>query len=281
VHFRGASVASLRIDERSLTLEDNGAALPTDDAFWTTLGVRDASPKWSTAPSAVELAIVASVSDYFVARTANGTLAFERRMPAAADDLPAGAGTNVIVLTLSADVFRNSIQPGPSALFGWTRDFAATFPGVTIHLEQGRRGRRTFSYPAGLGDLVAELDYGRSILQPEVLCFSSHGQPGTVSVALRFCRTGPQQIVTFVNHERTPDNGAHADGFLSGVREALGKNYTKAALTACVAVEWPRPQWDGSLKERLADAALGENVYRLVSEHRAQVREANDEAGAG
>lgn len=273
--IRGASRVRLCIGpEGLLRLWDDGA--PISREAFAPLGDEGGSlivsaEKW--------LSVLAALSSTFAAQTQEGWLAFSAGRPEGAQPTEPDAEAPRIRMQLDPEVL-GPMRPDAYTLYSWARDYAATSPGITLQIEPADTEGRTFFYPRGLTDLVAELDYERTRASAEILSFSGSDGPCAAAVALRFCHTGERRLVSFVNHERTGEHGDHVDGFLEALRTIVGDR-SQAPLTACIAVTEPEPRWHGSPRQRLLSPTARQLVRQLVEAHGAEISQRYEERCVG
>ncbi|HUH08513.1 MAG TPA: DNA topoisomerase subunit B [Egibacteraceae bacterium] len=175
-------------------------------------------------------------------------------------------------------------------------------PGLRIDFTDERDGRaETFLFKKGLADFVAELLgedaplLGRSIAI--VREGADHGKALACDIALNWAAAGfDERMRSYVNVIRTPDGGAHEEGFRKAITGTLNRwgqgngAFRKAdkpltgedlreGLVAVISVKMPDPQFEGQTKGKLGSAVMRGFVERSVNEALAEWLDANPALG--
>ncbi|MFE2410532.1 DNA gyrase subunit B [Kitasatospora sp. NPDC059408] len=141
-------------------------------------------------------------------------------------------------------------------------------------------------FPGGVRDFVAFLDEGTAPVHPEVIAFEREDprMAGSVEVALRWSASREERVRGFANSRSTAGGGTHVEGFRDGVAAAvtayarrrglravagpgLGADRVCAGLTAVVSVKLDHPEFEGSVRDVLGNAAVRACVEEAVREH--------------
>ncbi|MEU8926164.1 DNA gyrase subunit B [Kitasatospora sp. NPDC048545] len=208
---------------------------------------------------------------------------------------PTAAGTasgTVLAFWRDADIF-GTAEYSFDALADRFRELALLNRGLEISLTDERRpgDRRSvrFRFPDGVRDFVTVLDAeapAPAATDPttdaatEIVGVEGEDprMAGTVELAFRWRGSGEERIRSFVNSLPTTA-GTHEEGFRHGVAAALTAyarkrdllapadpdltpGQVRAGLTAVVSVKLDRPEFEGSLRDWLGNAA----VYTCVGE---------------
>jgi len=176
-------------------------------------------------------------------------------------------------------------------------------PGLRIDLSDRREGREraeTFLFRKGLADFVAELLDGEEPLlaRPVTISRSEQGSAGALAcdVALTWSAGGyAERVRSYVNVIRTPEGGAHEEGFRGALtwtvnrwaRSAgggkrgqgeLSGDDLREGLVAVVSVKMPDPQFEGQTKGKLGSAVMRSFVLKCVNEGLGEWLDANSGA---
>ncbi len=171
------------------------------------------------------------------------------------------------------------------------KETALLNPGLEIRFADERSGdRTTFRYARGLEDFVDDLLGGRDALISAPITISRaeevDGRAMAVDVAVTWLEKGhAEKVRSYVNVIRTPDGGAHEEGFrtaLTRVMNRWGQNQNalfvqkgpdrvtgddlKEGMVAVISVKMPDPQFEGQTKGRLGSAVMRTFAEKAVSE---------------
>lgn len=169
---------------------------------------------------------------------------------------------NFVRLRLDGGLFQGVIQPAPFEVFGWAQEFAALVSGTRLVIRDNSVGERTYLYPAGLMDYLAEWTWVRNRISRQVVHFSADMLGGQMDATLAFHCTGPKEIVSFVNFKRTASNGVHVDGAIKALKELLSERFELSSFSLAINVNVEEPTFSGAVREKL----LGKDVSRFVYE---------------
>ncbi|MFF3598081.1 ATP-binding protein [Kitasatospora indigofera] len=199
-----------------------------------------------------------------------------------------GSGTT-ITFWPDADIF-GAAEFSFDGLAERFRELALLNRGLEISLTDQRRpgeGRSArFRYPDGARDFVAILDEQKEEpVHPHIIGFEREEprMAGTVEVALRWRASHDERVRSFAN-SRPTDGGTHERGFRDGVAAAvtayarerrlltatdpgLDADRIGEGLTAVVSVKLDHPEFEGSTRGWLGNAAVRACVEQAVQEH--------------
>ncbi|SER12488.1 Histidine kinase-, DNA gyrase B-, and HSP90-like ATPase [Streptomyces sp. yr375] len=200
-----------------------------------------------------------------------------------------GSGTT-IAFRPDADIF-GTAECSFAALAECFRQLAFLNRGLALSLTDERRpaGSRSmrFQFPGGARDFVTFLDaQTEAPVDPDIIGFEREEteMEGTVEVALRWCGSGEERVLSFANSRPTPHGGTHTAGFYDGVAAALnayarrrrfltaaapdlGADRIAEGLTAVVSVKLDRPEFLGPTHGVLGGTAVRTCVGESVREH--------------
>ena len=175
-------------------------------------------------------------------------------------------------------------------------------PGLRIHLVDERTDRsERYEFRKGLADFVGHLlGEDEALLARTIVVSRSEvfeGRQLACDVALNWLADGyAERVRSYVNVIRTPDGGAHEEGFRKAITGtinrwgAANKGFAKGApsitgddlregLVAVVSVKMPDPQFEGQTKGKLGSAVMRRFVERVVNDGLAEWLDTNDALG--
>ena len=201
----------------------------------------------------------------------------------------AGRGT-VITFWPDADIF-GTTQCSFDGLAERFRELAFLNRNLDISLIDERRPSEPrslrFRAPGGARDMVAFLDEQSAALRhSDIIGFEREDarMAGTMEVALRWGGGGQQRVRSFANSRPTPGGGTHVVGLHDGVHGAVnayarerrlltaadpdfGTDRIFEGLTAVVSVKLEYPEFEGSTRGVLGNAAVRACVAQAILEH--------------
>ncbi|MFB8241512.1 ATP-binding protein [Kitasatospora purpeofusca] len=216
------------------------------------------------------------------------TLEYERGVRAAAPARtgPADGSGTVITFWPDAEIFE-TLTFSFDTLAERFRELAFLNSDLDITLTDDRdpaapRADR-FRFPGGARDWIAQQS---NPPHPDVIGFEREyaGMEGTVEVALCWGDSGDERVTSYANSRPTTGGGTHELGFRDGLAAALTACAREqhlltpadpdltparlgAGLTAVVSVKLDRPEFEGSIRDRLGNAPVRTCVAEAVREH--------------
>ncbi|MEE8602285.1 DNA gyrase/topoisomerase IV subunit B [Euzebya tangerina] len=184
----------------------------------------------------------------------------------------------------------------PATIMTRLKETALLNPGLRIDFAdqrpktQGGGTTETFRYADGLADFVLDLLDGKPPLLSAPIMVSRaeefEGRPMACDVAVTWLEQGhSERIRSYVNIIRTPDGGAHEEGFRKALTRTLNSwgsdqsrlfvqkgpqsvtgDDLKEGMVAVVSVKMPDPQFEGQTKGRLGSAVMRTFVERCVND---------------
>ncbi|MDH6137724.1 DNA gyrase/topoisomerase IV subunit B [Kitasatospora sp. MAA4] len=282
----------VRIDEEGGTgvpglealLTRMGAGVGPGDRHDVTLGFRRVGPCVVNALSSRLTAEVRRGGAHWVQEYARGVAV----TPLTEAGTSTGRGT-AITFWPDAGIFETA-EFSFDGLAERFRELALLNRGLEISLTDRRRPGESrsarFRYPDGVQDFVAFLDgQEEEPVHPHIIGFEREDprMAGTVEVALRWRGSREERIRSFANSRPTID-GTHERGFRDGVAAAvtayarqrqlltttdpdLDADRIGEGLTAVVSVKLDHPEFEGSTRGALGNAAVRACVEQAVQEH--------------
>jgi DNA gyrase subunit B len=164
------------------------------------------------------------------------------------------------------------------------REMAILVSHTRISLRDERSGRRVaYFFEGGTEAFVRMLSKRRSPLHPDPILLRGEIETTQVDIALMYCNTVAEHILTFANTIRNTNGGTHLTGFRSALTRTLNDyarrngllkdndanlsgEDVREGLTAVISVMIPEPQFEGQTKERLGNSEVAGHVQALVNE---------------
>ncbi|CAN5317740.1 DNA topoisomerase (ATP-hydrolyzing) subunit B [soil metagenome] len=184
------------------------------------------------------------------------------------------------------------------------KETALLNPGLKVQFTDQRDGAtQTFRYAAGLPDFVADLLAGDAALLARPLVISRaeeyQGRPMACDIAVTWLERGhAERSRSYVNIIRTPDGGAHDEGFRKALTRTVnnwGQNQNalfvakgpqavtgddlREGMVVVISVKMPDPQFEGQTKGRLGSAVMRTFVERAVNDALAEWLDRNSADG--
>ena len=170
------------------------------------------------------------------------------------------------------------------------KETALLNPGLRIDFNDKRdKTSETFQYKNGLVDFVKDLlgDDAPLFAKPLVISASEEvdGKSLACDIAVTWLEQGHRErIRSYVNIIRTPDAGAHEEGFRKALTSGINKwgqaqhglfpkkgpdkvtgDDLKEGMVAVISVKMPDPQFEGQTKGRLGSAIMRRWVEKVVN----------------
>ena len=164
------------------------------------------------------------------------------------------------------------------------REMAFLVANTRINLMDERTGQRmSFYFEGGTSAFATLLAKRRTPLHPDPISVQGQVETTQVDIALQYCDTVAEHVLTFANTIRNIDGGTHLTGFRTALTRSLNDyarkqgilkdndpNLTgedvREGLTAVISVMIPEPQFEGQTKHRLGNSEVSGHVQSLVNE---------------
>ena len=164
------------------------------------------------------------------------------------------------------------------------REMAFLVANTRINLMDERTGQRmSFYFEGGTSAFATLLAKRRTPLHPDPISVQGQVETTQVDIALQYCDTVAEHVLTFANTIRNIDGGTHLTGFRTALTRSLNDyarkqgilkdndpNLTgedvREGLTAVIGVMIPEPQFEGQTKHRLGNSEVSGHVQSLVNE---------------
>ncbi|MBQ4043384.1 MAG: DNA topoisomerase (ATP-hydrolyzing) subunit B [Clostridia bacterium] len=169
-------------------------------------------------------------------------------------------------------------------------------PGTEVEDEDGNLIPRAHDlcYEGGIRSFVEHMNRakGEEPIHPDVIYMKAEKGDITAEVAMQYCGSYTENIVTFANNMATIDGGMHETGFKaaltkvineyarkSGALKEKDKNFSgedvREGLSAVVSVKLPDAQFESQTKAKLGNSEVRTIVESIVSAKLAEYLEEN------
>ncbi len=156
-------------------------------------------------------------------------------------------------------------------------------PAITIDFRDERDGtKEKFHFEGGIRQFVEDMNRKNPLSTAQF--FQGKADDIEIDVALMYCDSDSDKVLSFVNNIKTPDGGTHEAGFRAGLTRSLSSYITKNAnakekntkitgedckegLIAIVSVRVPEPQFEGQTKGKLGSSYVRPLVQKFFSEN--------------
>ena len=167
---------------------------------------------------------------------------------------------------------------------------------VKIILKDERLGKEeVFEHSGGIKDFLKHLNQNKEPLH-KIIYFEKEKDEVVVEIALQFCNSFSENILSYTNNINTTEGGTHEVGFKTALTRVINdyaKKYNlikennislqgediREGLTAIISVKVPDPQFEGQTKTKLVNTEVRSIVDSVVSEYLATFLEENPAVG--
>ena len=169
--------------------------------------------------------------------------------------------------------------------------------GVRIHLKDVRGEyirEDELYYEGGIKNFVSYINEGKNALA-DIIYVKSEMKGREAEVALQWCDTYSENIVSFANNIATTEGGTHETGFKSALTKVMNdyaKKYklikedeklsgedVREGLSCVISVKLEEPQFEGQTKTKLGNSEMRTLVENTVNEKLADFFEENPQVG--
>ena len=174
----------------------------------------------------------------------------------------------------------------PEMVTGRLRELAFLNKGVGIKFssfdKDGNPKEEYFKYDGGIKAFVELLTEGKQAVHDDIIYFEKEQDGMTVEIAMQFCTSYTENVLTFANNVNTHGGGTHLSGFRSALtrtfnyyakKQNLLKNGEmpqgedmREGLTAVISIKLPEPQFEGQTKDKLGNREAQWAVETVVNE---------------
>ncbi len=162
------------------------------------------------------------------------------------------------------------------------KELAYLNPKIQIHFHDMRSNKKeSYHFEGGISEFVAHLNTKESL--SSIQFFTGSADDMEMDIALMYCDSDIDKVVSFVNNIKTPDGGTHEAGFRAGLTRSISQYITKNAnakekatkitgddtkegLVAVISVRVPEPQFEGQTKGKLGSSYVRPLVQKFIYE---------------
>jgi len=290
--------------DNSVTIEDNGAGIPTGihpkmgkPAVEVALTVLHAGGKFggggykvSGGLHGVGVSVVNALSKLLIVQIKQkGKLfeqRFERGLVASKLEVIGETSETGTKITFWPDdtIFTEILEFSHDILSARLRELSFLNSGLKIVLNDERLDRTTeFQFEGGIRSFVEFLNENKDPIHPHPVFVMGERDGVVAEVALQYNQTYQSNIFSFANNINTREGGTHESGFKSALtrvvneyarrntilkdnEENLSGDDVREGLTAIISVKVPDPQFEGQTKEKLTNSEVRGIVESMFAE---------------
>ena len=180
-------------------------------------------------------------------------------------------------------IFTEGVVFQKSILMKRFKELCYLNPQIKIEFKDERDAtQETFHFEGGLRQFVEDMNTKPPLSTAQF--FQGKADDIEIDIALMYCDSDTDKVLSFVNNIKTPDGGTHETGFRTGLTRSLSsyiannanakeKNTKitgddcKEGLVAIVSVRVPEPQFEGQTKGKLGSSYVRPLVQKFFSEN--------------
>jgi len=180
-------------------------------------------------------------------------------------------------------IFTEGVTFDASILRKRFKELAYLNPKISIMFSDERDGSSdVFHFEGGLKQFVEDMNKKQPLSSAQF--FQGKDEDIEMDIAIMYCDSDSDQVLSFVNNIKTPDGGTHEAGFRAGLTRSLSSYITKNAnakekntkitgedaaegLVAIISVRVPEPQFEGQTKGKLGSSYVRPLVQKFFSEN--------------
>ena len=305
-----------------IEVADNGRGIPVDiqpkmgipavTVVYTVLhaggkfGGENSGYKVSGGLHGVGASVVNALSEWLIVRVRRDGAEYEQRFQRGKPEgdlkkvgIAASTGATV-TFKPDPEMFVDTTEYDYEVLLKRLREEAFLNAGVRITLTDERKKtleenggaplRETMCYEGGIRSLVRYLQQRRylSPLHPQVIYMTGAGDGAVAEIALQYCDSFNELMLSFANNVHTPEGGTHEEGFKLSLTRVMNE-YARAkgilkdkdenlkgpdvreGLIAVISVKLQEAQFEGQTKAKLGNTYIktlvSGLVYRALTEY--------------
>ena len=305
-----------------IEVADNGRGIPVDiqpkmgipavTVVYTVLhaggkfGGENSGYKVSGGLHGVGASVVNALSEWLIVRVRRDGAEYEQRFQRGKPEgdlkkigIAASTGTTV-TFKPDPEMFVDTTEYDYEVLLKRLREEAFLNAGVRITLTDERKKtleenggallRETMCYDGGIRSFVSYLQQRRDLspLHPQVIYMKGEGDGAVAEIALQYCDSFNELMLSFANNVHTPEGGTHEEGFKLSLTRVMNE-YARAkgilkdkdenlkgpdvreGLIAVISVKLQEAQFEGQTKAKLGNTYIktlvSGLVYRALTEY--------------
>lgn len=278
--------------DNSVTVEDNGAGIPTGthpktgkSTVETVMTILHAGGKFggggykvSGGLHGVGVSVVNALSEWLVVEVRQkGKLyrqRYDRGIPVSELEVVGETDDHGTRTTFKPDptVFTETTEFEYETLQGRLRELAFLNQGLQIKIRDERTDEQhAYKYEGGIRSFVKYLNRNREALNAEPIYVQGEKEGISVEIAIQYNDSFASNLYTFANNIHTHEGGTHEAGFKSALTRVVNDyarknnllkdndtNLTgddvREGLTAILSIKLPDPQFEGQTKTKLGNS---------------------------
>ena len=294
---------------------DNGRGIPVDiqpkmgipavTVVYTVLhaggkfGGEDSGYKVSGGLHGVGASVVNALSEWLIVRVRRDGAEYEQKFHRGKPDGdlrkigPAASTGTLVIFKPDPEMFVDTTEYDYETLLKRLREEAFLNAGVRITLTDERQKtldanngaprRETMCYEGGIRSFVSYLQQRRDLtpLHPQVIYMKGEADGAVAEVALQYCDSFNELLLSFANNVHTPEGGTHEEGFKLSLTRVMNE-YARAkgilkdkdenlkgpdvreGIIAVISVKLQEAQFEGQTKAKLGNTYIKTLVSGLV-----------------
>lgn len=180
-------------------------------------------------------------------------------------------------------IFTEGVVFDSSILKKRFKELAYLNPKISIVFTDERDGSsEKFHFEGGLKQFVEDMNKKTPLSNAQF--FQGKDEDIEMDIAIMYCNSDSDSVLSFVNNIKTPDGGTHEAGFRAGLTRSLSSYIARNAnakeknikitgddaaegLVAIISVRVPEPQFEGQTKGKLGSSYVRPLVQKFFSEN--------------
>jgi len=180
-------------------------------------------------------------------------------------------------------IFKESVTFQKEILMKRFKELCYLNPKITIDFRDERDGtKEMYHFEGGIKQFVEDMNTKPPLSTAQF--FQGKADDIEIDVALMYCDSDSEKVLSFVNNIKTADGGTHEAGFRAGLTRSMASYIAKNAnakekgtkitgddckegLIAIISVRVPEPQFEGQTKGKLGSSYVRPLVQKFFSEN--------------
>ena len=180
-------------------------------------------------------------------------------------------------------IFQESVTFQKEILMKRFKELCYLNPKITIDFKDERDGtKELYHFEGGIKQFVEDMNTKTPLSSAQF--FEGKDEDIEIDIALMYCDSDTEKVLSFVNNIKTAEGGTHEAGFRAGLTRSMASYITKNAnakekntkitgddckegLIAIISVRVPEPQFEGQTKGKLGSSYVRPLVQKFFSEN--------------
>ena len=180
-------------------------------------------------------------------------------------------------------IFKESVTFQKEILMKRFKELCYLNPKISIDFRDERDGtKELYHFEGGIQQFVEDMNTKTPLSTAQF--FQGKADDIEIDIALMYCDSDSEKVLSFVNNIKTAEGGTHEAGFRAGLTRSMASYITKNAnakekstkitgddckegLIAIVSVRVPEPQFEGQTKGKLGSSYVRPLVQKFFSEN--------------